>query len=242
MKKVLAKIGSLYSRSVMALIAKADLGHQVLRLGSDYGGWTICPERINSSSLVYSFGVGEDISFDLSLIEHYGCRIFAFDPTPRSIRWVNMQRLPANFEMHPFGIAAFDGETLFYPPDNPDHVSHTILSRGKHNGKAIRLPVRRLGSIMHSLRHSRIDILKMDIEGAEYEVLKDVMTSELDVSQILVEFHHRFSITGPLRTLGAVKLLRKNGYALFSVSRNREEFSFIKRFATRHNLAPRPTA
>lgn len=213
----------------MALPGKVDSSYQKLRCGSDYGGWTICPEHINSASLVYSFGVGEDISFDLSLIERFGCRIIAFDPTPRSIQWVKEQRLPANLEMHPFGVAAFDGEALFYPPDNPDHVSHTIVSRGGHSGKAIRAPMRRLSSIMHSLGHSKIDILKMDIEGAEYEVLKDAMASKIDVSQILVEFYHRFSDIGPRPTLGAVNLLRKNGYALFSVSRSREEFSFIKK-------------
>src|SRR5437899_9092254 len=51
----------------------------------DYGGWRVCPEGIDADSIVYDIGVGEDISFAISLIEKYRLRVWAFDPTPRSI-------------------------------------------------------------------------------------------------------------------------------------------------------------
>jgi hypothetical protein len=60
-------------------------------LGTVYGGWTICLDGISESSIVYSFGVGEDASFDLAVIERYGAEVHAFDPTPSSIDWVNKQ-------------------------------------------------------------------------------------------------------------------------------------------------------
>ena len=34
---------------------------------------------------------------------------------------------------------------------------------------------------MGELGHDRIDLLKMDIEGAEYEVIRDVVESGVDV-------------------------------------------------------------
>ena len=38
------------------------------RLGTKYGGWFVPVDmRLNESSIVYSGGVGEDMSFDLSL-------------------------------------------------------------------------------------------------------------------------------------------------------------------------------
>ena len=40
--------------------------------GSEYGGFYVCPSLLNSQSVVYSFGVGEDISFDKSIIEKHG--------------------------------------------------------------------------------------------------------------------------------------------------------------------------
>ena len=34
-------------------------------------------------------GCGEDISFDLGLIEMFDCDVYGFDPTPKSIDFVN---------------------------------------------------------------------------------------------------------------------------------------------------------
>ncbi len=94
--------------------------------GSEYGGWVICPDKISRQSLVYSFGIGEDTSFDLSLIDKYGVVTFAFDPTPRSIRWVRSQKLPKEYHFFDYGIPDDDGAARFYPPENPKHVSHTL--------------------------------------------------------------------------------------------------------------------
>jgi len=33
--------------------------------GTEYGGYWVSPDTITKDSIVYSFGVGEDISFDL---------------------------------------------------------------------------------------------------------------------------------------------------------------------------------
>ena len=45
------------------------------RLGTNYGGWYVpsCMD-LNETSVVYSGGVGEDISFDLLLQNKYNCR------------------------------------------------------------------------------------------------------------------------------------------------------------------------
>jgi hypothetical protein len=82
--------------------------------GSDYGGWTVCPDGLNENSIIYSFGVGDDASFDLDVIKTYGAQIFAFDPTPNSIQWVKSQEWPVNFHFFPFGVAAQDGMIDFF--------------------------------------------------------------------------------------------------------------------------------
>jgi glycosyltransferase involved in cell wall biosynthesis len=41
--------------------------------GNNYGGFFICPEFLNSNSIVYSFGIGEDISFDQAVIYSHNC-------------------------------------------------------------------------------------------------------------------------------------------------------------------------
>jgi len=113
------------------------------RHGTEYGGWIICPTNMTKDSIVYSCGVGEDISFDLSLIKKYAVTVYAFDPTPRSIQWVKSHNLPPQFRLLEFGVSDYDGVAHFYPPENPDHISHSILERPSSSQNAIEVKVHR---------------------------------------------------------------------------------------------------
>ena len=56
-------------------------------LGTNYGGWSIPKQsKLDSNSIAYSGGVGEDISFDLKLQNKYKCNIVLIDPTQRAIK------------------------------------------------------------------------------------------------------------------------------------------------------------
>ena len=115
----------------------------------------------------------------------------------------------------------------FKPPDNPDHVSYTILNRPSTQQKAITVQVRRLSTIMKELGHQHVDILKMDVEGAEYEVIDDIDASNIRPQQILIEFHHRFPNVGVAKSKRAIARIRGMGYRLFSVSSSGEEYGFM---------------
>ena len=136
-------------------------------------------DKLNEDSIVYSFGVGKDISFDLALIQKYGCKIHAFDPTPESIKWVQKQNFPPEFTLYNYGISSGDSLVSFYPPKNPAHISHTILNVAERNGKkTISVYVKRLSTIMKELGHCKVDLIKMDIEGAEYSVIEDMKKND----------------------------------------------------------------
>ena len=197
--------------------------------GSPYGGWTVCPDGLSPSSVVYSFGIGEDASFDLDILTHYGAELHAFDPTPRSIDWVKKQpSWPARFHFHPIGIGACDRMATFFPPEDPDHVSYSIVNRIAPTGSAIQVQLLRLKTITEMLGHKEIDILKMDIEGAEYEVIDDLVnTTELRVRQVLVEFQHSFPNITIEATNTAIRKLEAAGYRVFNISERGVEYSFI---------------
>ena len=206
---------------------KVDYQCNHKRFGSQYGGWDIVVEQLNKNSIIYSFGVGEDASFDMALIREINATIHAFDPTPKSIKWVNAQNFPQSFVMHEYGIADFNGVAVFSPPENPNHVSHTILEKVETKAHAIEVPVKKVKTIMKELKHSSIDLCKMDIEGGEYSVIKDIEAANIRPKQLLIEFHHRFSNVGIDETKEAIKIIKKMGYGLFSVSESGEEYSFI---------------
>lgn len=206
---------------------KPDRDHAHERFGSVYGGWDVVESYINASSVVYSFGIGEDASFDIALIQRFGMTVHAFDPTPKSLAWVRQQNMPPQFVVHEYGLADFDGEASFAPPEDPAHVSHTILLRPQTQARAIRVPMKRLVTVMKELGHARVDLLKMDIEGAEYAVIDDLCASNIRPRQLLIEFHHRFPGIGAAKSQAAIAKLRDANYAVFAISRSGEEFSFL---------------
>ncbi len=196
-------------------------------LGDYQAEWCIATEYLDKDSIIYSIGVGTDISFDLQLIQEFQCNVFAFDPTPRSIEWIQKKTLPEKFHFYDYGIAGKDGTIVFYPPANPNFVSFSsVINSSQTTG--VELPVFRIKTVMSKLGHSKIDLLKMDIEGSEYEVIDDLINSGLDIKQIQVEFHHRFDKSNIEKTRKAIKLLKENQYKIFYVSPVGEEYSFIK--------------
>lgn len=209
------------------LLVRAQVDVATEQYGSDYGGWTIVSQTLSENSTIYSFGVGDDISFDLGLIDRYGVNVHAFDPTPRSIQWIERQSLPRQFVFHSYGIADYDGTAVFHPPARESYVSYTFLSDSPSKQTGIRAPVRRLSSIMSDLGDDHLDVLKMDIEGAEYDVLDDLVESSTHPDQLLVEFHHRFSSIDLHRTKRAIEDLHRAGYRIFHVAPSGEEVCFV---------------
>ena len=96
--------------------------------------------------MVYSFGSNNDFSFD-DTIERYGCRVFTFDPSTQS-----------HFHKRT--------ENAYFLPTGLYHEDIEKDSRG--------WKMKKLSTIYHHLKADHgdviIDYLKIDIEGAEWEV------------------------------------------------------------------------
>jgi FkbM family methyltransferase len=199
--------------------------------GSDYGGWTLAPEGLDSSSTVYSFGLGNDVSFDLELIQRFGCTVHGFDPSPPVAGWIGTQNLPAHYVFHDYGLGASDGEISFFAP-SPHSGMFSTSSRHRHVTKTqVRLPVRTLSTIAAALGSTSIDVLKMDIEGAEYDLIPSIIHCPVPIKQLLIEFHHRAGIGSLKDTVSCVRQLRSAGFQLFHVSETSSEFSFLHKDA-----------
>lgn len=189
----------------------------VLHLGSRYGAWWICPERMQTSPIIVSCGLGEDATFDIECVSRFGARVFFYDPTPRAIDhfkglvrrtglpparrygFTGNQPLdaydltkvkPHNLSLEPKAIANYSGEAILRLPTNPDHVSGSLQSSARFKGREIVVPCVKLSDEFDRLTKQglSVDLLKLDIEFSEVVALSDLLDNGWRPTQINVEF------------------------------------------------------
>jgi hypothetical protein len=130
-------------------------------------------------------------------------------------------------------LADFDGAATFVMRNrDPDWSSFNLTKPSDLPGRvleSVQGRVARLQTIATELGHNRIDVLKLDIEGAEYEVIPQILAGELLPVQLLVEFHYfeqpqlRLAQTAQL-----IQRLNTAGYRVFARSPVGYEFSFVR--------------
>jgi FkbM family methyltransferase len=185
--------------------------------------WTIDTTDLMPASIVYSAGAGNDISFELELMRLIGCRVLLFDPSPTGIRTAQKtENTDSLLYFVPVGVAGRDGVFTFQAPDDPAEGS--FIMREHQEPGAPRLECRTLSTLMREHGHTAIDLLKLDIEGAEYAVIDHLFAHEIAVRQICVEFHDFFSDIPKTMTRRAVRRLLDRGYRLIHKARHDHTF------------------
>jgi FkbM family methyltransferase len=243
-----------YGRCVAELadlaFLRPDPALQLVRIGTEYGGWYCCRALLGAGRVAMCCGAGEDISFDVALNASWGMRIICVDPTPRSIAHVSslleaerhgrpmlIEAGPLNYDMTGFRAAEFafiphavwsaDGTLELFAPSNPEHVSYSAMNL-QHTSATIQVTASTVESILRESRVPRLSLLKLDIEGAEYQVLRAMLAANIRPEQLLVEFDQINQPLTPLfwvELLRALRELRAAGYRL--VRREHANYSFV---------------
>lgn len=233
---------------------------QLIELGTPYGGWTIAKRQSLQRATVIFCGAGEDISFDVAFAKTFSANVIIVDPTPRAIQHYEtvMARLgepptsafnstgkqaPDSYDlrgispdqMHLVKKALWKEETQlkFYSPPVEEHVSHSI-SNYQHDyrtdTKFITVDATTLPSLVSEFMLSKIPLLKLDIEGAEIEVLHHMIDSGLYPEQIAVEYDELINQSkATTARIGAVHdRLLSSDYRLIFIDRRDLNFLYVR--------------
>lgn len=178
------------------------------------GKWTcgvpeIAQRPVTSPCIVYSVGSDFNDAFEQTVhnLSKGKCKIYTFDPTmapktPEEHR--TYDRIKSTWNFHPWGLGVTDAEL-------PLHLS----SRAAATQKTFQ--VYTFSTLLSTLGHQYVDILKVDIESAEWAFLAAQDWTKMPVGQLLLEIHDP---TPPKKRLPELLTildkLHKAGYLIFA--------------------------
>ena len=189
---------------------------EVKRVGNENSGWVInvaAPLRT-----IYCAGVGLGISFEIELARMAQNSVLVFDPTPTGIATIAKCEL-GNIKFFPAGMAAHTGKIEFSLPKNPAEGSYSVVQDGV---ETISFECYNLETIMNINGDSYIDLLKMDIEGFEFDIVNQLLDQHIPVGQLCVEFHPWLR---PGQTLKTIARLHRAGYRI--IHKHRGDYTFL---------------
>lgn len=256
--RVVHRIRKTYHRPAIAVAPSPE----ICSLGHTYGEWHFLDRGDLRGATVIFAGLGEDASFDVEFAAAYGARVVVVDPTPRAIahfeqiqarlgqgateRYVSGGKQPAGA----YDLSGLDRDSLvlipcalwtspdpirFFAPKNPAHVSYSINDI-QHNhasdGDYIEVPSTTVVQIMADFDLSRIPLIKLDIEGAETEVLSQMMSAGIFPDQILVEYDeiNQPSHANKLKCEACDRMLRRHGYVCV-YRKGDTDFTYVRQVA-----------
>lgn len=224
------------------------------KLGTNYGGWFVPTNmNLNEKSIVYSGGVGEDMSFDLLLQCKYDCNIILIDPTAKAIKHFDevkqyynnrrlftggiqsdyysyIQSLSPNLDKLKYvniGLWNKKDELKFYKQTNDNYVSQTVIENMFGKNYDI-VPVDSIKNIMEQRGHTQIDLLKLDIEGSEIEVVNQMLNDKIRPTYVLIEFDLLLKNKDPLNTTKQLidRMISNEGYKI--LKNDQLNITFVK--------------
>lgn len=139
---------------------------------------------LNESSVVIDLG-GFEGEWASNIFSRYCCTIHIFEPVPRFAETIR-KRFAKNprIHLHPVGISHYDHVSLF-------HVDADSSSAFRRGTSAVPLQLMDAVSFFTHAGLSQIDLMKINIEGGEYDLLETLVSTNYIARfrNIQVQFH-----------------------------------------------------
>ena len=218
-KHWLVAIQNIIVAKIVSFSYLKNVSLDLTRLGTDYGGWFI-PENIlhaiDKKRVLVSGGLGHDVSFDKILLEN-GFQIIGLDPLAECCDFARKELGDSKsvFVIEK-GLWTNSGNIDFFPPKNKTHDSWSITNTQSalpQEGTTFKvISLEDLIKEFPSIGNSDFSMLKLDIEGAESEIMKKLFTSDykFDFIGIELDFLSLIPFLAIKRRLRAIFTARQN--------------------------------
>jgi FkbM family methyltransferase len=176
-------------------------------LGTAYGGW-IVTDAIDEGWTCYCVGIGHDVSFEQALLAQ-GARVRSVDPVEEFVDYA-LETLgdEPNFAAVRAAVASSDGPIRMQKHHEP--VSSSLSSAELYDSSDhLEVPGKTVSALMTAFADERVDLLKLDVEGAEYDLIPQLDLRGLGVQVFATQFHHNGSVRDAKRL---IRLLADQGY------------------------------
>lgn len=170
---------------------------------------TLFDDPLGRDSVVVDLGANRGL-FARAVVQRFGCRCLAVETVPELSTAI--PALPGLTVVNA-AIAGFDGAIDLNISSHPE--ASTIMANPGAGRvlRTCRVPALRLASLLAAHGIDRIDLLKVDIEGAEVELFQSMDDSSLaKIGQISCEFHDEFGMISPEQVDQIDQRLKKAGF------------------------------
>jgi len=168
-------------------LEKGACGGEVQRIGdkSD-GGWFLCKPttwKTGDSCVTYSFGIKDNFSFDKGSVD-MGCKVHGFDPSPFGLSSKAGYEAIGG-EYHSYGLGKRDG--VYAPGEVSFNWPGLNYLRDTNTAEWELKSLSTILNTLNPIQKPKLTILKIDVEGAEWDAMEDLLYTEWD--QLLIEMH-----------------------------------------------------
>lgn len=180
-----------------------------------------------------SVGVVLDIGANIGIAALYFAQVFpnavvhSFEPEPGNCEVLRLNAAATGrVQVHGFALGAEDGElTLFHSDSEANLGGFSSHRTGIDPDRSVLVPVRHAGRALAELGVTRADVIKIDTEGAEWEILTSLDPALLgSVHLVMGELHGRrdFALLDYLQPnfhIAVRKNLRNRLFNFYAVNR-----------------------
>ena len=139
---------------------------------------------LKQESIVFDVG-GFEGYYSKKIYDNYGCNIFIFEPHPLFYKKINNNfKGVSKVKLFNFGLSNRDFEINI-----SDKGAGSSVMNDVKNGTKVQ--IRSITDFIYESGIKRIDLIKLNIEGSEYEVLDDLFNNKLIriIDNLLIQFH-----------------------------------------------------